>query len=195
MFTGIITAKAKVLSQTKVKAGLEVNFARPKGWDDLVLGESIAVNGVCLTVASMTNDTWTALLMPETLSVTAFKDGLPNEVNLERAMPIGERLSGHIVQGHVDGVGEVAKIDKTDGYVISVEFSKDNASLVIYKGSITVNGVSLTVTECTNSSLSVALIPHTLEHTTLGLLKQGSLVNLEFDVIGKYVARFMEVQK
>jgi riboflavin synthase len=195
MFTGIINAKTQINNTKKLKDGLEVDFKTPSGWDDLVLGESIAVNGVCLTVASMSEYEWTVLLMPETLAKTSFQKNMPKIVNLERAMPLTERLSGHIVQGHVDGVGKVVKVDPTSGYTISIEFPIENASLVIYKGSITIDGVSLTVTSCKENVLSVALIPHTLETTTLGSLQPDDFVNLEFDVIGKYVAKFLTVEK
>lgn len=191
MFTGIITATTKVKFTKKIKEGLEVSFKTPKGWGDLVLGESIAVNGVCLTIFALADDEWSTLLMPETLSKTSFQNGMPKLVNLERALPLSDRLSGHIVQGHVDGVGRVTHIEKSDGYVVSVEFPAENTELVIYKGSITIDGVSLTVTQCKENVLSVALIPHTLTATTLGNLQKNDLVNLEFDVIGKYVAKFL----
>lgn len=192
MFTGIITAKAQVNYAKQLKEGMEVSFERPKGWDDLEIGESIAVNGVCLTISSMTSSEWTAFLMPETLSVTSFGSGMPPVVNLERALPLSYRLSGHIVQGHVDGIGTVQKINKEDGYVISIEFDAQYAGLVIYKGSVTINGVSLTVSACHDNVLEVSIIPHTLSETTLGDLKEGDHVNLEFDVIGKYVANILK---
>lgn len=191
MFTGIITAKTKMHYTKQLKEGLEVSFETPKGWDDLVLGESVAVNGACLTVASLTNDQWTVVLMPETLARTSFQKGMPEVVNLERALPLSERLNGHIVQGHVDGVGRVVTVDTDTDYTISVKFPKEDASFVIYKGSITIDGVSLTVASCEDSVLTVALIPHTLGATTLGSLQKNDLVNLEFDVIGKYVAKFL----
>lgn len=192
MFTGIISATAQVIATTQVKDGLQATFEMPSGWDDVVLGESIAVNGVCLTVSALHDGSWSALLMPETLSVTSFHKGMPNSVNLERAMPLTERLSGHIVQGHVDGVGKVVKVDTTDGYEISIEFPAISAGLVVYKGSITIDGVSLTVTKLAKNILRVALIPHTLASTTLGNLQKNDIVNLEFDVIGKYVANLLQ---
>lgn len=194
MFTGIITAKTKVSYTKQLKEGTEASFKTPEGWDDLEIGESIAVNGVCLTVSSINEREWTALLMPETLSKTSFHKNMPENVNLERALPLNQRLSGHIVQGHVDGVGKIIKVDKTNGYTISIEFPPENASLVIYKGSITIDGVSLTITSCEGNVLKVALIPHTLTTTTLGILQKDDLVNIEFDVIGKYVTKFLTIE-
>lgn len=195
MFTGIITATTNVNFTKQLKQGRKVGFKKPAGWDDLVLGESIAVNGACLTVESLSDDEWTAVLMPETLAKTSFHDAMPAVVNLERALPLTERLSGHLVQGHVDGVGKVVQVRQNDDYVIAIEFPADQASLVIYKGSITVDGVSLTVSACKRNTLEVSLIPHTLSATTLGRLQLNDAVNLEFDVIGKYVTRFLSLQQ
>jgi riboflavin synthase len=195
MFTGIITAETQIKQSKQLKQGLEVTFITPKNWDDLKIGESIAVNGVCLTIASMNDTEWTALLMPETLSKTSFKKSIPKTVNLERALPLTERLSGHIVQGHVDCVGKVIELNANEEYLLSIEFPLENSALVIYKGSITINGVSLTVTSSTENVLQVALIPHTLKSTTLGSLKKNDLVNLEFDVIGKYITKYLSLSK
>lgn len=194
MFTGIITATAKVTHTKKLEDGIEVVFTRPKNWDDVVIGESIAVNGVCLTVTDLSKDSWSAVMMPETLAKTSFKTFVPKRVNIERAMQFSERLSGHIVQGHVDTTGTVSKIDTSDGHVVSVEFANKYRNLVIDKGSITIDGVSLTVTNCRRNTLQVALIPHTLDSTTLSDLQEGDRVNLEFDVIGKYVAKIIDKQ-
>lgn len=192
MFTGIITATAKVNNTQQLKDGLRVKLERPDGWDDLVLGESIAVNGACLTIAALEDDQWEVFLMPETLAKTSFGKGLPAVVNLERAMVANERLSGHIVQGHVDCVGVVTNVVDADEYTVTVGFPAENESLVVYKGSITLNGVSLTVAAAKDNTLTVALIPHTLEHTTLGSLEVGDELNMEFDMIGKYVINFMK---
>lgn len=130
--------------------------------------------------------------MPETLQKTAFGRILPQQVNLERSLGAADRFGGHFVQGHVDGLGQVCKIYQTDGYRLHVTFDTVHAPLVIPKGSITINGVSLTAVDARQNELSVALIPHTLEHTTLGDLRQGDPVNLEFDMIGKYIVRGMQ---
>ncbi len=194
MFTGIISHIAAVLNHTPVADGLEVTFARPAAWKDLELGESIATDGVCLTVSAMRADEYDCFLMGETLSKTIFGGVVPERVNLERAMKPSDRLGGHIVQGHVDGVGKVVGVDTSAGYGLKVQFERENRGLVMYKGSICINGVSLTVAQVQGNVLSVALIPHTLEHTTLSELKAGDQVNLEFDAVGKYIANIMEAR-
>ncbi len=192
MFTGIITNKTKVMSQKSNKDGLLLEFARPADWRDLELGESIATDGVCLTVASIGDKSYACHLIPETLRVSNFGTKVPESVNLERSLKIGDRLSGHMVQGHVDAVSKVLKIDKSDGYQLYIETNKDWQKLVVHKGAITVNGVSLTVASKGSQSFSVALVPFTLGHTTLGSLSAGDLVNLEFDIVGKYILQDKE---
>lgn len=191
MFTGIVTNIAKVSAKPDESGGLTMTVTKPAGWDDLVLGESIATNGACLTVSEIRADSYDYYLMPETLAKTSFGSKAPTQVNLERSLSVKDRFGGHFVQGHVDGVGSVTKIDRADGYRLSIEFPESFTELVIYKGSITINGVSLTIAETKDTVLTVALIPHTLEHTTLGALEPGDKVNLEFDMIGKYVAKIM----
>jgi len=191
MFTGIITEITPIRRTKQLKSGLQLTIQKPM-WNDLELGESVSTNGVCLTVTAIRDDEYDVFLMPETLSKTSFGHKIPEQVNLERAMSAGDRFGGHFVQGHVDGIGKVAKIDKTDGYKIEIEFSAENTKLVMYKGSITVDGVSLTVASCLKGKLSVALVPHTLQKTTLQSLGKGDMVNLEFDMIGKYIANIME---
>ena len=225
MFTGIITNTTSIIGHKKTAAGLTITFEKPKGWDDLELGESIATNGVCLTVAAIRKDTYECQLVPETLAVSTFGRQLPARVNVERSLLAKDRFGGHFVQGHADGIGTVTKLDKTKGIHLTITFAADKADLVIYKGSITVDGVALTVTGVDTSILdsrqalpspdqlnsarvdlpgepailresssvfSVAIVPFTLEHTTLDLLRVGDEVNLEFDMIGKYIARIME---
>jgi len=192
MFTGIITHTAAIKRSQKQDGGLTITFAKPAEWTDIQLGESIATNGVCLTVSAIRGDEYDCHLMPETLQKTSFGQKLPKAVNLERSLSVADRFGGHFVQGHVDGVGTVTKIDESDDWRVYVDFGKSNKDLVIYKGSITINGVSLTVAEVTDHVLCVALIPHTLEHTTLDTLKPGDAVNLEFDMIGKYVVNMMK---
>lgn len=194
MFTGIITDVAEITDTKKEQGGLTFVVRKPKSWNDLVLGESIATNGVCLTVTDIQPDTYSCYLMPETLQVSAFGAHVPKRLNLERSLSAKDRFGGHFVQGHVDGMGTVTRIEEGDYYSITVSFPPDGNELVMYKGSITINGVSLTITEVKDHTLTVALIPHTLEHTTLGDLKEGDKVNLEFDMIGKQIARIMEVR-
>lgn len=192
MFTGIVTAVAPVIKSRQDKGGLTLTLKKPAGWDDLELGESIATNGVCLTVSAIREGEYDTFLMPETLEVSAFGAAIPKEVNLERSLSAKDRFGGHFVQGHVDGVGEVTKVEPGEDHRLSVTFPPEGQTLVMYKGSITINGVSLTVAGVQDSVLTVALIPHTLEHTTLDSLKVGDKVNLEFDMIGKYIENIME---
>ncbi len=192
MFTGIITDVAKITGHKQNKAGLRLTFQKPVGWDDLALGESIATNGACLTVAEMRANEYDCQLVPETLAKTSFGVKLPETVNLERSLSVKDRFGGHFVQGHVDGVGKVTKIDSAGEYRLHINFDIDKQDLVISKGSITIDGVALTVAEVQGANFSMAIIPHTLESTTLGSLKVGDAVNLEFDMIGKYIAKIME---
>lgn len=191
MFTGIIKATSKVLGQKRDGENLVLTFELPKGWEDIELGESIATDGVCLTVAALRDAEYDCVLMPETLAKSSFGAHVPEQVNLERSLSVEDRFSGHFVQGHVDGMGKVVKVDQADGYRVDISFDSANKALVLYKGSVTVNGIALTITKVNDSVFSVALIPHTLEHTTLSDMKAGDTVNLEFDTIGKYVANIL----
>jgi riboflavin synthase len=195
MFTGIITDTALVLRTTQKELGLLLTFKKPSSWTDLALGESVSTNGVCLTVAAIRANEYDCLLVPETLGKTVFgKSGIV-KVNLERSLQMSDRLSGHFVQGHIDGIGKISNITKdADGYKFYIDYGSSNKKLVVARGSIAVNGVSLTIAEIKGGALSVALVPHTLEHTTFGNLKVGGLVNLEFDMIGKYILRSLEVK-
>lgn len=195
MFTGIITDVAPVITSDKTAKGLTLTIKRPAGWGDLELGESIATNGVCLTVTDLGPGEYKTLLMPESLALTAFGQKVPKAVSLERSLSMKDRFGGHFVQGHVDGIGEVVAIKTGDDYRLSVKFPAENKSLVMYKGSITINGVSLTVAEVKNNIATVALIPHTLEHTTLDNLQADDKVNLEFDMIGKYIDNILQARK
>lgn len=199
MFTGLITNIATVLRHRSVGEGLQLTLARPRSWDDLALGESVATNGVCLSVSALREVEYDCFVMGETLRKTTFgspiADGFPTRVNLERAMTAGNRFGGHLVSGHVDGVGRVTTVDDADGYLLSVEFPIEGKGLVMSKGSICIDGVSLTVARVTGNVLSVALIPHSLENTTLGDLQVDSKVNLEFDMVGKYIANMMEARQ
>lgn len=192
MFTGIVTDLIKVLGKKDSPEGLVVRFANPTSWADAKVGDSISIDGVCLTIDYLKPHEWQTVIMPETLHVTSFGTKMPDFVNLERAMSATGRFDGHFVQGHVDDIGKVTKIDKTDGYNLYIELPPKSLNLVVHKGSITINGVSLTIAGLAGNEIRVALIPHTIEHTDLGTLKSGDLVNIEYDVIGKYVTRIME---
>lgn len=195
MFTGIITDTTRVIDSQKKGSGLRLLFEKRPTWTGLDIGESICTDGVCLTVASIDDNTYTCHLMAETLAITTFGYEIPATVNLERSLQVHDRFGGHFVQGHVDGVGTVTSLDESDGYRLVIKFDAHDRALVIHKGSITINGVSLTVSAAADDTLEVALIPHTLQHTTLGTLKVHDMVNLEFDMIGKYIVRTLEARE
>jgi riboflavin synthase len=194
MFTGIVEEIGEVLSVRSSAEVVVFTVRGPTVTGDAAHGDSIAVNGVCLTVidpAGSTDGTFTVELVPETLkrsSLSAVAAGA--RVNLERAVAVGGRLGGHIVQGHVDGVATLLSrrpAERSDELVFSL--APDLARYVVEKGSITVDGVSLTVAGVTSDTFTVALIPTTLAHTTLGMRQPGDTVNLEVDVVAKYVER------
>jgi riboflavin synthase len=192
MFTGIIQTVGKVDSVTQ-KGGSAAMRVACEGLDlsDVVVGDSIAVNGVCLTVTHLKGQTMTFDLSAETLGVSA---GFAAEdaVNLEKSLRLDQRLGGHLVSGHVDAVGEVGEIVERDGNrVVSFGFPKALARFFARKGSVTINGVSLTVNSVSAREFSVNLIPHTLAVTNLGTLAAGSRVNLEIDVVARYIERML----
>ncbi len=193
MFTGIIEKQGKVKDFSKSESGARLILDKPLDWITS-LGDSIAVQGACLTIAEQDKETLSFDLMPETLGKTVFGIHEFKKVNLEQATTLQTKLDGHIVSGHVDTVGVVGSVQDNNGeYVIRISFDEQFASLVIMKGSVTIDGVSLTVTGIGDNWCEVCLIPFTLEHTTLGSLEKNSKVNLEFDMIGKYINRFMEI--
>lgn len=182
MFTGIIEEIGLIKSFDGKKLVVECS----KVLENTKIGDSIAIEGCCQTVVSMTENTFSANVSSETLNVTkGFKSG--EHVNLERALTPSSRMGGHIIQGHVDGIGKYLG-DMT------FEIPKELDKYVVYKGSITVNGVSLTIAKNQNNTFSVAIIPHTLENTNLKNLKYGDLVNIETDILGRYVEKFLSTQ-
>lgn len=195
MFTGIIEEVGHVAAIEQRGSGARMRINAEKVLQDTQVGDSIATNGVCLTVASLGAGCFSADVMPETISRTSFANlraGSP--VNLERAAVLGGRIGGHIVSGHIDGVGTIASIAQ-DSDAVRVVIQADEAIIsgIVEKGSIAIEGISLTVTEVTESSFGVSLIPHTFAHTSMGVKAPGSLVNVECDVIGKYVFRAMGI--
>ena len=197
MFTGLVEGLGRIAALTPEGPGLRLVIVPPGEMltetDRVRLGESVAINGCCLTVVAMENGNWAFQAGTETLSKTNLgRLRVGDPVNLERALPANARLGGHFVQGHVDGVGTVQAIDR-DGDWITMTFRVPEtlASQMVPKGSITVDGVSLTVVTVTANTFNVALIPHTLAVTTLGVRKVGDAVNLETDILGKYVRQFM----
>lgn len=184
MFTGIVEEIGKIKSFDGRKLVVECK----KVLENTELGDSIAIDGCCQTVVSMTSDSFTADVSSETLSITtfnSFKSG--QNVNLERALTPTSRMGGHIVQGHVDGKGKYLGN-------MTFEIPKELDRYVVYKGSITVNGVSLTVAKCQNNTFNVAIIPHTLENSNLKDLKVGDFVNIETDILGRYVEKFLSTK-
>lgn len=192
MFTGIIEELGTVGQMDRRPDSIKLTIQAHKVLEGTQIGDSIAVNGVCLTVTSMTDSYFTADVMHETMrrsSLSDIKSG--SRVNLERAMQVGGRLGGHIVSGHIDGVGHISRI-AADGIarVITISIPKDMEPFIVEKGSIAIDGISLTVVSVGNSQFSVSIIPHTMANTTLIDKHPGAIVNLETDVIGKYVHSF-----
>ena len=192
MFTGIVSDLAEIVSvQHREDRGTRFQVASHYNLSTIPLGASIAHNGVCLTVVNIKNDVYDVEVSAETLSKTTLGEWTKGRrINLERPLTLGDELGGHMVSGHVDGVGQVVSITP-DGASQRLVFDAPNdlAKFIAPKGSITVDGVSLTVNEVEGSRFGVNIIPHTQEVTTLGLLSQGDKVNLEIDLIARYVAR------
>ena len=198
MFTGIIEEIGQIAAITPAGDGWRLTVRAPKAAADAVHGESIAVGGVCLTVVGSSADTFDADVMKQTLDVSALGDvTVGSRVNIEKAMPVGARLGGHIVQGHVDGTGEVLDVRPGDQWsVIRISLPADLAPLVVDKGSISVAGTSLTVSAVSAPAdahpwFEVSLIPETLAATTLGALTLGERVNLETDILARHVERLL----
>lgn len=190
MFTGLITAVGEIVAVSTTEAGRELVVAAP--YTDLTIGESIACNGACLTVREFGNGTFTVGAVVTTLDRTAIGSWTAGTtINLERAMAIGDRLGGHIVQGHVDGVGTVLSTAmRDDAWIIDIRVPEDIDELLVLRGSIAVDGVSLTVVDLpTPGVLRLSIIEHTMRHTTLGTLAAGSVVHLEADILAKHLKR------
>lgn len=197
MFSGIIEEAAKVVALKKDQENLHITMSCTFA-NELKIDQSVAHNGVCLTVVSLTEDSYTVTAIKETLDCTNLGLLVPgSKVNLERSMIMNGRLDGHIVQGHVDQTAVCTEVKEADGswyFTFEYPFDKEMAKrgyMTVDKGSVTVNGVSLTVCNPTDNSFQVAIIPYTYEHTNFHQIKDGTVVNLEFDIIGKYVSRMM----
>ena len=192
MFTGIVAATGRITALQPLEQGLRlVVAAGGLDMDDVALGDSIACNGVCLTVVDKTAHSFSVDVSRETLDCTVGLDGA-QEINLEKAMQMTGRFGGHLVSGHVDGVGEVLKFHRIgESHELVIRAPEDLTKYIARKGSITVNGVSLTTNRVDGAELSINLIPHTIAVTSLKHLKYGSRVNLEVDLIARYVERLM----
>ena len=193
MFTGIIEATGLVRAVRRNGSNVDLDIAAPF-LAELKIDQSIAHNGACLTVVKIAEDVYTVTAIDETLKKTNLGDLLPGaEVNLERCMILGGRIDGHIVQGHVDLVGICTSVENQNGsWIYRFAYDADSNNVTVAKGSVCVNGVSLTVVDSERGAFSVAIIPYTYEHTTFRHLRKGDRVNLEFDILGKYVAEMMK---
>lgn len=193
MFTGLIECIGSLASQRRTGASvrLEVAAALPPG--EVAEGDSIAVNGACLTVTTLANGVFWFDVSPETVARTTFHTLRPGSpLNIERALKLGGRLDGHLVTGHIDCVGRLeSRIAKGNALMLTFSLPPEHIRLLVEKGSVAIDGISLTVNTVEESRFSVAIIPHTLEKTTLASLSTGQPVNIETDIIGKYVARLV----
>lgn len=193
MFTGIVEETGSIKNIKRGAASAELSIEASKVLEDVALGDSIAVNGVCLTVTDFSGSMFTADVMHETLdrsSLGALRPGSP--VNLERAMKADGRFGGHIVSGHIDGTGHISNISRDDNAIwYTIDTSGDILRYIVEKGSIAIDGISLTVASVDESSFKVSIIPHTAANTILAVKKVGDVVNLENDIIGKYVEKLM----
>jgi len=194
MFTGIIEELGEVTNLASEKENMHITV-RSNISSELKIDQSLAHNGVCLTVVALTDNTHTVTAIKETIDKSNFGQlKVGDKINLERAMKLGSRLDGHIVQGHVDQIGRCTDVKETDGsWFYTFAYDEKYNNITIEKGSVTINGVSLTVVDSKKNSFGVAIIPYTYEHTNFRSFKINDAVNLEFDVIGKYVARLQQL--
>ncbi len=194
MFTGLVEEIGTLHAVEQIRSGRRFTINAKIVTDDLRPSDSIAVDGVCLTVTDRASNLFTVEAVDETLHrSTLAKARIGQPVNLERALRADSRLGGHFVQGHVDGVGEILSIRAQDlGIWLQINAAKSITELSVVKGSIALDGVSLTIAELNGSALSIAVIPYTLQHTTIGKKKAGDLVNIEVDILGKYVRSFLQ---
>ena len=194
MFTGIVEEMGVIKTLDKGVSGTRLSVLASAVLDDLAVGASISINGACLTVVSVGEREFAVEVSPETLAVTTLGQlaaGTP--VNLERAMRVHDRIGGHLVAGHVDGVGSIQnRTPEGNAIVLTIEAPREVLRYCVHKGSITLDGISMTINEVSDRNFSVAVIPHTAKATTLGLKKPGETVNLEADLIGKYVERLLQ---
>ena len=198
MFTGIIENTGEVMAIVKDKSNLHITIKSDIA-SELKIDQSVAHNGVCLTVVNINKNTncYTVTAIDETISKSNFKSiKINDKINLERAMKLGDRLDGHMVQGHVDQIGTCLQVEEANGsWYYTFQYDSSLGNLTIEKGSVTINGVSLTVVNSKKDVFEVAIIPYTYNNTNFKSLKKGSVVNLEFDVIGKYISKLMATRE
>lgn len=194
MFTGIIEEVGKVKHIRKGSKSVALSITASKVLEDTVIGDSIATNGVCLTVTEMTHNSFTVDVMYETLNRTNIKNlTIGSPLNLERALTLSTRLGGHMVSGHIDGTGVITSLRKEDiAWIYTIEAKQELLKYIIKKGSIAIDGISLTVVDVSERNFSVSIIPHTLDQTILSQKEVADTVNLECDLIGKYVEKLLK---
>ncbi len=194
MFTGLIEDLGTLNDMEKTAKSAKLTITTKIELKDVAIGDSIAINGVCLTVVKKEADKFTVEVMWETIQKTNLKNLLPGyRVNLERALSLNGRLDGHLVTGHVDGIGTIVRKNKFEiAEVIEIETNQDIIKYLIKKGSISIDGISLTIIDVTDKSFSVSLIPHTKEKTTFGVKSIGDTVNIEVDMLAKYIERLLK---
>lgn len=193
MFTGIIEEKGTIENIQQKNEAIVMTVRAKKILEDVQLGDSIAVNGVCLTVTSFTSSEFTVDIMPETVRATSLRTlKRGSKVNLERAMAANGRFGGHFVSGHVDGIGTILKKERVDNAVYyEIEIPPELRPYILLKGSVAVDGTSLTVFNVTDTTFTISIIPHTLDETIIGSKGPGDIVNIECDMIAKYIEQFL----
>lgn len=197
MFTGLVEEIGILKNITHGTNSLNLTLTAKEVLEDVKLGDSIAVNGVCLTVVNFSKFEFKAQVMPETYQKTNLKTlNIGDKVNLERALKVGDRLGGHILSGHVDGVGKISNIEVKDiAKILTIEADEEILNYLVDKGSVALDGTSLTIIKAFNNNFTISLIPHTQDVTVLGLKQVGSSVNIEVDMLSKYVKKFMTTSK
>ncbi len=197
MFTGIVEEMGTIAGIQKGAKSAVLTIQAQKVFSDIHIGDSIALNGVCLTVTSFSKDTYTADVMNETLQRSSLGSlTIGSKVNLERAMPADGRFGGHIVSGHIDGTGTIKKVEKDDNAIWYTIAAPENLmKYIVEKGSIAIDGISLTVAKRSDADFAISMIPHTAKETVLSRKKPGDIVNLENDIVGKYIEQLMQYNK
>ena len=194
MFTGIIEEIGTVLNLSKDNNAAKIKIKAEKFFEDINIGDSISVNGLCLTVSTIDKNTFTADIMPVSLEKSNLRSFyIGDKVNLERALKLKSRIGGHFISGHIDSTGEIIYLKRKDhSLLIEIVVSDNMKKFIIPEGSIAINGISLTIAQITSKGFIVSIVPHTLRETTLSSVKIGHIVNLEVDMIGKYVYNFLQ---
>jgi len=197
MFNGITEAVGTINNLINIRDCLKINISPNKKFNDLNIGDSIAVNGVCLTITDLFNETFDATIVPETMRLTNLCELKTGDlVNLERAMKIGSRISGHYIQGHIDSVGEIIEIKKdgSDALILKISISQELEKYIINKGYIALDGMSITVIDATKKWFTITIIPHTQQVSIANYYHVGKKINIEVDMIAKYVEKLLGKQ-